>query len=121
MEAEGRLDRLFGRVSAKMTGKRMRTLKLLELLIFYNLAVSLLFGAWLWLLRRRRDLWLRWLAVEEAFWARRLRIPPRFAVAYRRFAEGRAIIGWAAGFLAISLLLFLLSLGVYFHFADKLR
>ena len=99
----------------------MKILKLLELLIFYNLAVSLLLGAWLWLLRRRRDWWLRWTAAEEVFWSRRLRLPPGLAAAYRRFAEGRAISCWVSGFLAASLLLFLLSLGVYFHFADKLR
>jgi len=99
----------------------MKVLKLLELSIFYDLAMVVLSGAWLWVLVRRRDWWLHWTAMEEAFWTRRFRIPPRWVTAYRNFAGSRVVVWFARGFLAVSLLLFLLSLGIYFRLADRLR
>jgi hypothetical protein len=79
-------------------------LRELERWIFIELALALFLAAWLLLLRRRRDLWLRYTAAEAAF-SLRLRLPARFVNASRRWEEGRSFVYWVAGMLVVTLLI----------------
>jgi hypothetical protein len=89
-------------------------MRFMELSIAYDIGMVLIFGGWLWLLLRRRDLWLRYTAAEAAFW-KRLHLPPRFIEASRRFDEGRGVIYFAAICVALSLIILItsVSLGIY--------
>ena len=90
-------------------------MKLFALSITYEIGMLLFFGSWLWFLVRRRHLWLRYTAAEEAFWLR-LHLPPRFAAANRRFAEGRTMVYCVVVCLVISLLFFITSVGMLMYF-----
>jgi hypothetical protein len=87
---------------------------------FIELGVSVLFGAWLLLLLKRRDLWLRYTAAEAALWCR-LGLPRRLVDACRRSEESK----W---FTVIVSIVFAGSLLVaaghgfgYIYFKEKLK
>src|SRR2546421_7523117 len=57
---------------------------------WFSLMMALIFGALLFIVTSRRDLWLRCTAAERRFWERLGFQPGRFSRAMRRFAEGSA-------------------------------
>jgi hypothetical protein len=93
-------------------------MKLFELSVACDVGVLLYFGIWLWVLVRRRDLWLRYTAREAAFWSR-LHFPPSFVTANRRFSEGRAVIYFAVVGLVVGLLLLICSVGMYIYIKER--
>lgn len=78
-----------------------------ELSVACDIGSLLFFASWLWLMLRRRDLWLRFTAAETALW-KRLHLPPRF----RRFGQGRGIVYFAAFGIALSVILLIASIGL---------
>jgi hypothetical protein len=98
---------------------KLLELKLLGILsVAYDLGMLLLFGGVLCLLLRRRDLWLRYTAAEEAFWLR-LHLPSRFVAANRRFSEGRAAVYFVVVCLVISLLFLITSVGLCIYINER--
>jgi hypothetical protein len=93
-------------------------MKLFELSIALDVVVLLYFGVWVWVLVRRRDLWLRYTAAEAAFFSR-LHLPHSFVTASRRFSEGRSVIYFAVVGLVAGLLLLMLSVGMCIYFKEK--
>lgn len=85
-------------------------MRLAELSVACDIGTLLFFGSWLWLMLRRRDLWLRYTAAEEALW-KRLHLPPRS----RRFGQGRGILFFAKFSIALSLILLIASVGLCIH------
>ncbi|PYI98244.1 MAG: hypothetical protein DME98_05170 [Verrucomicrobia bacterium] len=82
-------------------------------------AMAFFNGGLLFVILRRRALWLRYTAAEAAFW-HRLRFPPRrFMDACRRFEEGRVLmyVLWVlvAGFCA----LMVLNATLYFYWQHR--
>ena len=82
-------------------------------------ALTLVFGSLLWLVTRRRELWLRYIAAEAAFW-RRLRVPERLVEASRRFEASRLFIGFLGFVVALWLLLAVANAGAYLYFKGQL-
>jgi hypothetical protein len=80
-------------------------------------AFALLFGTWLFIVMRRRDLWLRYTAAEAAFF-HRLGFPPRrLTDASRQFTESRGFTYTLCFFVVAFLLLSLCYAGLYVYFA----
>ena len=96
----------------------MYPLETFEKCFWEALSFALFFGAWLWFLLKRRDIWLRWTAAEATFWLC-LRMPSRLVNANRRFVESRSFIQWVAGFFFVFLLLCITAGGFYFYFKEK--
>lgn len=92
----------------------------LERYFLISLAFLAIFGARLWLLIRRRDLWLRFVAVEIAFYTF-LKLPARYLNWRRRFAEGRPETRYVAWMLVLCLILSVVSSYFYFHYNDILK
>jgi hypothetical protein len=93
-------------------------MKLLEFSIAYDVGALLFFSVWLWVLIRRRDLWLRYTAAEAAFSAR-FHLPPRLIAACRRFGEGRAVIYFTIICLGLSLLMLITSIGMCVYIKER--
>jgi hypothetical protein len=93
-------------------------MKLFELSIAYDVGMLIFFGVWLWVLLRRRDLWLRYTVREAAFWSR-LHLPPSFVAASRRFSEGRAVIYFVVVGLVAGLPLFIFSVGICIYMKER--
>lgn len=93
-------------------------MKAIYLSIACDAGMLFLFGGLLWLVLRRRDWWLRWCAVEEAFYAR-LGLPSRLIASSRKFYEGRGVIYFAAAGAALSVILLIASLILYFHLKSQ--
>lgn len=98
----------------------MESLKTIEMILWFNIVVAVLFGTLLILLIRRRDLWLRYTASEAAF-NLRLRSPQRLVDAIRRFEESRAFICCIGVVLAFSLFGAVVSGRVYKHTSDRIK
>jgi hypothetical protein len=83
------------------------------------LVLAVIFGVWLFVVTRRRPLWLRYTASEAAFW-HRLGFPSRrITDASRRFEESRAF-AYALWFLVVGFsVLTLCQAGMYFHFKHR--
>jgi hypothetical protein len=79
------------------------------------LLLACFFGAWLFLVTRRRALWSRYLAAEMRFWQKLGLSWPRLTDLSRRFFEGRPftyiLCFLALGFSALTVL----NVGMYFH------
>lgn len=82
-------------------------------------ALTLVFGSLLWLVTRRRELWLRYIAAEAAFW-RRLRVPERLVEASRRFEASRVFIGFLWFVVLLWFLLALANGGAYVYFKSQI-
>ena len=82
-------------------------------------ALTLVFGSLLWLVTRRRELWLRYIDSEAAFW-RRLRVPGRLVEASRRFEASRLFIGFLGFTVALWLLLAVANAGAYLYFKSQI-
>jgi hypothetical protein len=67
-----------------------------------ELAMVVQTGAGLWLLLKRRDVWLRWTAAEAAFYVR-LHLPAKFISSNRKFSEGRIWVYIVAGLFVFSM------------------
>lgn len=94
-------------------------MKAIYLSIACDAGMLFLFGGLLWIVLRRRNWWLRWLAAEEAFYVR-LRLPSRFIAASRKFYEGRGVVYFAAAGIAISVILLIASLILCFRVKSEL-
>lgn len=81
--------------------------------------LAVIFGAWLFLVTRRRTLWLRYTAGEAAFW-HRLGFPSRrITDASRRLEESRAFT-YALWFLVIAFIsLMVLNAVMYLRFKHR--
>ena len=82
-------------------------------------AMTILFGEFLFVVTRRRELWLRYIAAEAAFWTR-LGMPARIAESSRRFEGSRTFIGLLWFIVVLSFLLVLANGGAYFYFKGNL-
>ena len=82
-------------------------------------ALTLVFVVLLWLVTRRRDLWLRYIAAEAVFWTR-LRVPAGVVEASRRFEESRAFIGFLWFTVVLWFLLLLANGGAYLYFKSQI-
>ena len=96
------------------------SMKAIYLSIACDAVLLFFFGGLLWVVLRRRNWWLRWCAVEEAFYAR-LRLPSRFIAASRKFYEGRGVIYFAAAGTALSVVLLVASLILYFRMKSEIN
>lgn len=94
-------------------------MKAIYLSIACDAGMLFLFGVLLWIVLRRRSWWLRWLEAEQAFYLR-LRLPSRFIAASRKFYEGRGVVFFAAVGTALSVLLLIASLILYFRVKSEL-
>ncbi|SRR6266496_3139869 len=82
-------------------------------------ALAVIFGAWLFLVTRRRALWLRYTAAEAAFW-HRLGFPSRRITEASRRVEESQVFTYALWFLVIAFLaLMLLNAAMYFRFKHR--
>lgn len=81
-------------------------------------ALTVVFTALLLLATRRRDLWLRCIAAEAAFWMR-LGIPARIVEASRLFEASRIFVGFLWCVVALWLLLALVNGGAYLYFKSQ--
>jgi hypothetical protein len=81
--------------------------------------MTILFLAFLFVVTRRRELWLRYIAAEAAFWTR-LGIPARIAESSRRFEGSGTFIGVLWFLVAWFLLLALANGGAYVYFKGNL-
>jgi len=86
---------------------------------FAELAMVMLTGAGLWLLLKRRDLWLRWTAAEAAFYER-LHLPARFVSSNRKFSEGRIWVYIVAGLFLFSVAVLVFAVWAYFQIRHRL-
>jgi hypothetical protein len=84
-----------------------------------SVALTIVFVALLFFVTRRRDLWLRYIAVEAGFWMR-LGVPARIAEASRRFEASRVFIGFLWFIVVLWLLLVLANGGAYLYFKSQL-
>lgn len=91
-------------------------MKLFALSASFDLLGIVFFGVWLWVLLRRRDLWLRYTAKEAATYSR-LHFPQWFINACRKFEEGRGFLYFAVAGLVICSLFLVLSSAMYIHIA----
>jgi hypothetical protein len=83
--------------------------------------LAVIFGAWLFLVTRRRTLWLRYTAAEAAFW-HRLGFPSRRITDASRRVEESQVFTYALWFLVIAFLaLMLLNAAMYFHFKHRFQ
>jgi hypothetical protein len=80
------------------------------------LGTSALFGALAFILIRRRDLWLRYMDAEEAFW-QRFGLPKGGWT--RRFAESRFLAMSFVFFAVLQLLLAAACIAFYFHYRRR--
>jgi hypothetical protein len=81
--------------------------------------LAIVFVALLVLVTRRRDLWLRYIAAEAAFWVR-LRVSARIVEAGRRFGASRIFIGFLWFVVVLWSLLALANGGAYLYFKSQL-
>jgi hypothetical protein len=81
-------------------------------------AVTILFGCLLFVVTRRRELWLRYIAAEAAFWIR-IGVPVWIAESSRRFGASRIFIALLWFIVVSSFLLVLGNGGAYLYFKDK--
>jgi hypothetical protein len=70
---------------------------------------------WLFIITRRRNIWLRYTTVETAFWLR-LGVSKQIANASRRFNESRGLVYGLWVLMFLWLLLALVNGGSYLHF-----
>ena len=82
-------------------------------------ALAIVFVALLLLVTRRRDLWLRYIAAEAAFWTR-LRVPARIVEASRSFEASRVFIGFLWLTVALWFLLAVANGGAYVYFKSQI-
>jgi hypothetical protein len=82
-------------------------------------ALAILFTALLWLVTRRRELWLRYIAAEAAFWTR-VGIPARIVEASRRFEASRVFIGFLWFVVVLWFLLALANGAAYMYFKSQI-
>jgi hypothetical protein len=84
------------------------------------LLMALLFGALLFVVTCRRDLYLRYTAAEMRFWERLGFRSGRLSVALRHFAESN-VYKYILWFLVVAFsLLMVLNAVLYFHFKHRL-
>jgi nitrate reductase NapE component len=83
-------------------------------------ALTAVFVALLFFVTQRRELWLRYIAAEAAFWVR-IGVPARIADASRRFEESRVFIGFLWFVVVLWLLLALANGGAYLYFKAQLQ
>ena len=81
--------------------------------------LTIVFVALLFLVTRRRDLWLRYIAAEAAFWVR-LRLPARIVEASRLFEASRIFIGFLWFVVVLWFLLAVANSGAYLYFKSQL-
>ena len=84
-----------------------------------SVALTIVFVALLFFVTRRRNLWLRYIAAEAAFWTR-LGVPARVAEASRRFEESRIFTGFLWFIVGLWFLLVLANGGAYLYFKKQL-
>ena len=84
-----------------------------------SVALTIVFVALLFFVTRRRNLWLRYITAEAAFWTR-LGVPARVAEASRRFEESRIFTGFLWFIVALWFLLVLANGGAYLYFKAQL-
>lgn len=82
-------------------------------------ALTLVFGSLLWLVTRRRELWLRYIAAEAAFWTR-VGIPARIVESSRRFEASRVFIGFLWFVVVLWFLLALANGGAYIYLKSQI-
>lgn len=80
--------------------------------------LTVVLAALLFLVTRRRDLWLRCVAAEAAFWTR-LKIPARMVEASRKFEASRLFVGFLWFVVAMWSLLVVANLGAYLYFKSQ--
>lgn len=98
----------------------MMSFEFIKLSLAFNMAVAVLCGAFLVVLVRRRDLWLRYTSTEATL-NRRLPFGQRFANATRRFQESRAFVYCIAMILTLSLYGAVISGRAYLHAREQIR
>jgi sulfite exporter TauE/SafE len=90
--------------------------ELLDMRWFWISSVMLIFfGASLFIATRQREMWLRYVSAEAAFW-KRLGVPARIVDSTQRFEEGRVFIGLLWFIVISQLLLTLANGGAYLYF-----
>jgi hypothetical protein len=77
--------------------------------------MALFFSAWLFLVTRRRSLWLRYTTAEAAFWQRLGLSSPRLIDLSRRFYGGRTFTYVLCFLVAAFFLLMVGNAGLYFY------
>jgi hypothetical protein len=82
-------------------------------------ALALVFIALLWFVTRRRELWLRYVALEAAFW-RRVRVPERIVETSRRFEVSRVFVGFLWFIVVLWFLLAAGNGGAYVYFKSRI-
>jgi hypothetical protein len=87
---------------------------------WFSVIMALIFGALLFIVTSRRDLWLRCTAAETRFWERLGFRPGRLSRAMRRFAEGSAY-RYVLWFLVVGfVVLILLNAAMYWYLKYRL-
>ena len=82
------------------------------------------FGVWAWLITKRRDVWMRYVSVEAAFWQRlHLSSPGLSAASHRFYASGIfTSLVWVIFWLFFALALFYVGLYCYWvHISHQMR
>lgn len=88
-------------------------------LFWLSLAMAVASGTLLFIVTRRRNLWLRYNAAEAAFWIR-LGVSKKISGASRRFSESRAYVYFLWIVIILWLLLSLLCGKSYLYFQHRL-
>jgi hypothetical protein len=92
----------------------MDPLKAFERWFCIAFVFALFYIALLWLVIRRRDLWLRYTAAEAAFWLRIGFPPARIVNACRRWEEGGSFVYWIGAILFATVLVMVVGGVLYF-------